>query len=622
MEEKYPAGKMNIYFGSQTGTAKEFAGLLSTSCRKIGFEAKVIDLADFQPEQLATSRLAIFLVATYGEGDPTDNALRFYDWLCNKEGSIPETYLSSVSFAVFGLGNSTYPNYNQMGKKCNEKLELLGGQRVFPLACGDDSCSLEVDYEAWKKGILEFLTQKYVPQVEELIEIQELHPRAHLTFTTQVVPPSEAITPPPTEINTTTKYFFTSSVVSLTSVRDLRSSADPGRTLHLEFDISKSEIKYNPADNLAVVPENDQTMVESFASCCGGYNLSQCVTLVPTEPDDDVEEFCMTTFKHPFPNPCTVQTIFQKYLDISGIPRRSTLERFGSYIKDKKQLKWLDDLISKESRDRYSQDIESEGRTYASLLANELSSCVIPLDDLLHLIPFIQPRYYTISSSDSVHPGSLHLTGTSPFAPSPSFLITPFPLVSLLQRTSPSGSKICGLCTKFLSSLSPGDSCRVFPRESLFKLPASLSTPVIMIGPGSGIAPMRALIQEREYRARSENIPLSDMTNILYFGCKSRRLDFLYEEELTAALDRQALTALRLAFSRETDDKVYVQHLMRLADNEKEIARLLDSGAHIFVCGGTEMGAAVAESFAAILSNQRSKSHPSLLFSHSSRHLS
>jgi sulfite reductase alpha subunit-like flavoprotein len=136
-----------------------------------------------------------------------------------------------------------------------------------------------------------------------------------------------------------------------------------------------------------------------------------------------------------------------------------------------------------------------------------------------------------------------------------------------------------------------------------------------MIGPGSGIAPMRALLQEREFRAKADNLPLQEVTNVLFFGCKSRKLDFLYEEELIAALDRHALTSLRLAFSRESEEKVYVQHLMRQPEPAEEIARLLDAGAHIFVCGGTEMGAAVAESFASILASHKGESSLLSLFS-------
>jgi NADPH-ferrihemoprotein reductase len=409
MEEKYPAGKMSIYFGSQTGTAMGFAKLLGGIFGKKGFEVKVVDLEDFRPEELLQSRIAIFLVATYGEGNPTDNALRFYEWLCNTDGSLPSTYLSNVSFAVFGLGNSTYVNYNQMGKNCDQMLERLGGKRVHPFACGDDSCTLEEDFETWKMAIAVDFLKKYVSQ--EKRETTCTRPRVALTFMTQLVFQAEAIIPSPTEINTTTKYFFSSPQVKLSAIRDLR-KAGPQRTLHLEFDISKSGLQYNAADNLAIIPENNPADVQSFAARCGGYDLSQYVKLVPTPQDTDVEmPTASAAFRYPFPSPCTIETIFTKYLDIFGIPRRSTLERFGPYVKDQQQFMWLEALIAKENRDDYSKLIENEGKTYASLLAKELSSCVIPLDHLLHLVPFIQPRFYTISSSGSLFPNSIHLTG-------------------------------------------------------------------------------------------------------------------------------------------------------------------------------------------------------------------
>lgn len=601
MEEKYPAGRLSIYFGSQTGTAMGFAKALGLTLRKCGFEVRIIDLADFDPGQFLLSRVAIFIVATYGEGNPTDNALHFYEWLCNPGGKLPSNHLENVSYAVFGLGNSTYVHYNQMGKDCNEKLELLGGQRLFPLACGDDSCTLEEDFDAWKPKIAEFLAKKYLPKDESPPPVLvPTRPRAHLSFTTQVIPSSEPGILSASEISTTTKYFFSSSLATLANVRDLRSTSDPRRTLHLELDLSKTDINYTPADNLAIIPENSIKQVESFATCCGGYSLSQFVCLIPTLEDDDVEFSASHTFRHPFPNPCSVQTIFTKYLDINGIPRRTTLERFSPYVTNSKQLEWLDDITSKDNREKYVKTIEEEGRTYASLLANELSSCIIPLDDLLHLIPFIQPRFYTIASSNSVFPRSAHLTGNFP---SVSSLIS---TVTILQRASPSGAKIHGFCTNYLASLSVGDACRVYVRESIFKLPQSIFTPIIMIGPGSGIAPMRALLQEREHQAKEQNIPCNQVTNILYFGCQSKELDFLYESELKAAVDRHALTSLKVAFSRETPKKVYVQHLMRETENAEEIYRLFKLGAHIFVCGGTEMGAAVAESFVEIISRHKS----------------
>lgn len=413
MEEKYPAGKMSIYFGSQTGTAMGFAKTLSGSFRKNGFDVRVIGLGDFNPDQLFSSRIAIFLVATYGEGNPTDNALNFYEWLCNKKGEIPQNYLSNVSFAVFGLGNSTYAHYNQMGKDCNEKLELIGGKRIFAFACGDDSCSLEDDFEKWKSGIVPFLTKKYLP-VNENVSINQCQQycKAHLTFQIVNTDLSKSRSFKFTEINTTTKYFFNSSILTLKTIHNLRNENDIGKTFHIEFDTTLSNLKYNPADNLAIVPENDINIVETFATCCGGYNLSQNISLISTPSDPDVEiQHPEEVFRHSFPNPCTIRTIFTKYLDICGIPRKSTLERFSAYVRDPNQLQWLQNLISKDNKEQFTEYIEKEGRSFATLLKNELSSCIIPLEDLLHLIPFIQPRYYTISSSSSVYPNTIHLTG-------------------------------------------------------------------------------------------------------------------------------------------------------------------------------------------------------------------
>jgi sulfite reductase alpha subunit-like flavoprotein len=180
--------------------------------------------------------------------------------------------------------------------------------------------------------------------------------------------------------------------------------------------------------------------------------------------------------------------------------------------------------------------------------------------------------------------------------------------VTKFQRKSQTGCVINGLCTSYLASLTVGNPSRVFLRESLFKLPPSIRTPIILIGTGSGIAPLRALLQEREFQAKAQNFPLVEMTNVLCFGCQSKKVDFLYGEEFIEALDRHALTSLMVAPSREEgQEKVYVQHLMRRDENKRVLFDLFDSGAHVFVCGGTMMGSDVAESFAAIIAEEKSK---------------
>lgn len=114
-EEKYPAGRMNIFFGSQTGTAEGFARIVQSEGQKKGFDAKLMDLEDFETEQLTSSdvKVSILLLATYGEGDPTDNASKFYEWVNNENGELAADFLSTTKFCVFGLGNTDYESYNK-----------------------------------------------------------------------------------------------------------------------------------------------------------------------------------------------------------------------------------------------------------------------------------------------------------------------------------------------------------------------------------------------------------------------------------------------------------------------------------------------------------------------------
>jgi NADPH-ferrihemoprotein reductase len=583
MEEKYPAGKMCIYFGSQTGTAEGFARIVLSEGQKHGFDAKVHDLEDFEPEQLQSSRLAVFLVATYGEGDPTDNAAKFYEWL-NSDG-LESDFLANVDFSVFGLGNTQYENYNKIGRGVNAGMEKLGATRVVEYGEGDDDSTLEDDFEKWKKRAIPALVKKYHPDGAGTVDA-DVTTKVNLTFKCTDCDPSTAIIPPANIINNSTKHFFSSPDATVTTIREMRDEADGGNTVHMEFDIAGTGVSYQTADNLAVIPNNTNVAVEMFSRTCGGFRLSQYVNLEAISENDDVEEVedSNAVFKHPFPTPCSIQDIFTKYLDIASIPRKSVLEMFLPYLTDEAQKKWLENLVA--SRELFQTTVEAEGLTFCSLLANELSSCRIPLADLLHIIPLIQPRYYTICSSSSCFPESIHLT------------------VSVSERKAPSGSTVYGLCSRFLHIMQPNVSqCRIFTRDSLFRLPASLSTPIIMIGPGSGIAPMRALLQERRFQADQEGVKYSQMKNILYFGCKSRKLDFLYKEELTAAVDDGSLTSLQLAFSREQKKKVYVQNLMQEKENAKELCRLvLEEEAHIFVCGGTSMGSSVHDAFVNILS--------------------
>ena len=138
----------------------------------------------------------------------------------------------------------------------------------------------------------------------------------------------------------------------------------------------------------------------------------------------------------------------------------------------------------------------------------------------------------------------------------------------------------------------------MFVRASSFRLPKSLNDPIILIGPGTGIAPMRALLQERQFRSKQSK---GTNKNILYFGCKKKTVDFIYHDELEAFKSNGTLTQFHIAFSREQDKKVYVQHLLTRDEDSKAIATEIEKGAYIYVCGATQMGHDVNEAIISIL---------------------
>jgi len=210
----------------------------------------------------------------------------------------------------------------------------------------------------------------------------------------------------------------------------------------------------------------------------------------------------------------------------------------------------------------------------------------------LDWVPKIQPRFYTISSSSKVHPTSIHIT------------------VSLATTPKKDGRIFHGLCTSYLmNAVSGKDKICVFVRQSSFRLPRQAGTPLIMVGPGTGIAPFRAFLQEATFlknkktegETKKNEGKLGPIT--LFFGCRHRKKDFIYHDELKEAETQDVCQKLLIAFSREEDKKVYVQDLM--SENSDHLYDLLhNKKASFYVCGGAAMGKSVREVIRRILESR------------------
>jgi len=185
-----------------------------------------------------------------------------------------------------------------------------------------------------------------------------------------------------------------------------------------------------------------------------------------------------------------------------------------------------------------------------------------PLSELISALDPLQPRLYSIASSPKLVPGEVHLAVAA---------------VRYEKRTR----RRVGVASTYLADrVAAGDQVNVFVRPSHgFRLPTSRDASVIMIGPGTGVAPFRAFLQERRaLGARGRNW--------LFFGNPRRRCDFLFEQELTGYCRDGLLTRLDLAFSRDQEGKIYVQH--RLLEHSAELRSWLEEGAHLYVCGDAQ----------------------------------
>ena len=589
-KEAYPGGLLTVYYGTQTGTSESFARQLEREAPEHGFFVHVVDLEDIDILDLVEHKdddgkaRAVFLTATYGEGEAPDNATLFVEALCEKAetkilGADDETsmvdsaILGDLEFCVFGLGNRQYDHFNAMGKFFDRVLTRLGGQRILTLGLGDDDNDLEGDFESWKDNQLwptlekKFLHGAKVPVKKSTTQLPDCQIAVEYhkpgTKTQKFIAH---------QIHSSARHYFEFFDCPVTTVRELRSAKDGDSTVHVEIDISKAKgLHYHTADNLGVLPMNNSETVESVAKSLG-YDLDAVFSVKAAGTHE--------WHGAPFPMPLTVREFLTRYCDLTGAPRRSELKLIAAFAKDPLDQQALLRMSSKEGKAEYKEKV-TDSLTGLVHILQRCPSIEMPLEHFVDLCPRLQPRFFTISSSSSVHPQSIHLT------------------VAVTKQQRADGTLFEGVCSTFLAQQQASfDKIRVFVRPSTFRLPADPNKPILMIGPGTGVAPMRAFLQERERQTKNGG---KVGANILYFGCKKSDWDFIYRDEMEAWQKNGILTELYTAFSRAQSQKVYVQHLLQ--QNSQLTWDLVEKqGAYIYVCGAVQMGHDVGETLQKIVS--------------------
>lgn len=358
----------------------------------------------------------------------------------------------------------------------------------------------------------------------------------------------------------------------------------------LPFDQNES-LQYHPGDALAIVPSNSREITLEFLQF---MNIDPSLIVWEMKKredessrqsiknDDDTIMADITKIK----SPISVIELFQNYIDFQSCPKQrrffEQLQHFTTASHEKERLEYF---ASSEGAQDLRWYCYQEKRSYFQVF-QDFPFCKPSLDYLLDMIPLIQPRLFSISSSMAVHPQQVHLT------------------VAVVRFKTPMKRIATGLCTNWLSETDPhshsspsapsqlspdilsSSLARVWIRRSstLFKLPADPSVPLILVGPGTGVAPFRAFIEQRHYECKVLGQEVGEI--VLFFGCRHREKDELYGSEWRSYAEEGTLSAYHCAFSRDQGQKIYVQQM--IAQQSALIFPLLtQKRAHIFVCGSS-----------------------------------
>lgn len=311
---------------------------------------------------------------------------------------------------------------------------------------------------------------------------------------------------------------------------NLNGRGSANETRHIELSIENSGFQYEPGDCLGVYPNNHPRLVDELIQSMG-WDADE---LVPINKNGDED---------------TLKEALSRHYEITMLSR-SLIEKIVKMTNNQ--------ALSQLFQEKQALREYVKGRDLLDL-AEDYQLSGIPARDFVKLLRKLPARLYSISSSPQAYPDEVHLT------------------IRKVEYEA-HGRHRYGVCSSFVSDhLQPGDKLPVFVQHNPhFKLPTDLDAPVIMIGPGTGVAPFRSFIGEREESGAKGK-------NWLFFGDQHFATDFLYQIEWQRWLKDGVLTRMDVAFSRDTEQKVYVQH--RMLEHSKDLYAWLQEGAYIYVCG-------------------------------------
>ena len=552
-----------ILYGSQSGNSEELAEQAGKACQNHDLKASVKAMDEIQITDLLNQKRVLVYCSTWGDGEQPDNAEDL--WEEANGGAI--TSLKGLNFSVLALGDVSYDLFCESGKEWDIWFESMGATRVH------QRVDCDVDYETpaaeWTATVLPLMAaieddatsgEAELPNAVQLTEIEA---------------PEEVASEKPEKSQWSAKNPYDSTV---TVNYVLNGEGSRKETRHIVFDLGDSGMDYKAGDALGVIPVTSTELVDDVIVALGA------------NPDEIVDTHAgQMTLHEALSNNYEIHQANRKFVASIGTKFSSNESNEIRIVKRQRvrvdsgqqALDWSwsgddDDYPegftptlanvdpAQELWESFNSDDKAMenylwGRDYIDVL-NDFGHLGFSGQEFVDQLDRLKPRLYSIASSPDFEPGTVHLT------------------VGIVRYEGQGRAKT-GLTTGYLADRVPEGTSgvRVFmsPTRS-FILPEDGKKDMIMVGPGTGIAPFRAFLQQRKADS-------AEGRNWLFFGDWTEAGEYLYRDEISAYVEDGTLDRLDLAWSREGPEKVYVQHLM--AKHATEIWEWIDNGGYFYVCG-------------------------------------
>lgn len=532
-----------VLYGSNLGTAESIAREIADVARLQGMQVEAASL-NSRINNLPKEGAVIIVAASYN-GKPASNAREFLQWL----ELLEEDELRGVKYAVFGCGDRTWANtYQVVPRRIDELLHLKGAERISERGEGDASGDFEMQLEVWRSRLRDDLIKAFDLKLNPAAEKERNSLNVKFVHGVAGTPLAQS---------------YDAFHAAVTVNRDLQAPESERRTRHIEIALP-SGVSYEEGDHLGVLPANRRMNVDRILQ---RFGLNGNEHLVLSSSGRSAAHL-------PLERPVSLYDLLSHSVEVQDAASRAQLRELAAYTACPPHKRELEALLEETV---YKDQVLSKRLTMLDLL-EKYEACEMPFERFLELLPPLKPRYYSISSSPRVNSDAASIT------------------VGVVRGPARSGKgEYFGVASNYLADLQPGEEMIMFIRtpESGFRLPDNPETPIIMVGPGTGVAPFRGFLQSRSMmKQNGKGIGEAH----LFYGCRNE-LDYIYRDEMEQ-FEKDGLMKLHIACSRlEGTPKTYVQYLLN--EQSAHMIDILDlQGGYLYICGdGKRMAPEVEDVF-------------------------